>query len=100
MTPDSPCSRYETSGHFYTRCEEDGKFNVQNIGTLYNRLGQSWPIVNKYMNIATHFSFWGHEWNEHGTCYIPMFNQTTHFGITLNLFQTLSIMEKLQNNGM
>ncbi|XP_022932791.1 ribonuclease MC-like [Cucurbita moschata] len=56
-------------------------FNPAQIATLVPQLNTYWPDVISGNNQR----FWKHEWDSHGTCSDPPFNQLQYFQTTLNI---------------
>ncbi|XP_023528983.1 ribonuclease MC-like [Cucurbita pepo subsp. pepo] len=56
-------------------------FNPTQIAALRPQLNTYWPDVIKGKNQQ----FWQHEWDKHGICSDPPFNQPQYFQITLNI---------------
>nr|BAA24018.1 ribonuclease precursor [Nicotiana alata] len=64
-------------------------------------LYEHWPdlIIDK-ADCLDHQNFWEHEYNKHGTCCLPSYNQEQYFNLALALKDKFDLLTSLRSHGI
>lgn len=78
-------------------------FNEKEISTLIDGMEKYWPSLSCGSPSSCHGgkgSFWGHEWEKHGTCSSPVFrDEYSYFVTTLNIYFKHNVTDVLYKAG-
>jgi len=78
-------------------------FNEKEISTLVDGLDKYWPSLSCGSPSSCYGgkgSFWGHEWEKHGTCSSPVFHdEYSYFITTLNIYMKYNVTDVLYKAG-
>ncbi|XP_045790469.1 ribonuclease 2 [Trifolium pratense] len=84
-------------------CCTKSSFDPKEISTLNDALEKYWPSLSCSKPSSCNGgkgSFWGHEWEKHGTCSYPVFgNEYDYFLTTLNLYFKYNVTSVLNDAG-
>ncbi|KAE9605710.1 putative ribonuclease T(2) [Lupinus albus] len=84
-------------------CCTKSNFDPKEISTLNDALEQYWPSLSCSKPSSCHGgkgSFWGHEWEKHGTCSSPVvWNEYDYFLTTLNVYFKYNVTKVLNEAG-
>lgn len=86
-------TRYNTLGPEF--CNKSLPFNPSVLAPLESQLKENWKDVH---NGSNPYSFWGHEWNKHGTCAVvikELNNEYNYFQEGLKLLDNYNMMDVL-----
>lgn len=74
-------SRIKNPESYPCTCTQE-EFNIDALTSIMNSMNTYWPSLKN----DDYASFWGHEWQKHGTCCTPyLLNQFDYFNTTLAL---------------
>lgn len=68
------------------------------ISDLTSRMQSEWPTLA--CPSSNGLTFWGHEWDKHGTCSESVLNQHSYFATTLGLKNEINLLQALKSAGM
>lgn len=85
-------------GSYPSNCDPDSHFNRSQVSDLISRMQRSWPTLACPRGDGS--SFWSHEWEKHGTCSESVLDQHHYFKTSLNLKETLGLLQILQSAGI
>ncbi|KAL5062378.1 hypothetical protein RYX36_024115 [Vicia faba] len=84
-------------------CCTKSRFDPKEISTLNSALEQYWPSLSCSSPSSCSGgkgSFWAHEWEKHGTCSSPVFdNEYDYFLTTLNVYFKYNVTQVLNEAG-
>ncbi|KAJ9561635.1 hypothetical protein OSB04_006795 [Centaurea solstitialis] len=68
------------------------------ISDLTSKMQSDWPTLSCPSNSG--LTFWGHEWDKHGTCSESVLNQHDYFPTSLSLKNEIDLLQALQSTGI
>ncbi|XP_062081460.1 ribonuclease 2-like [Humulus lupulus] len=84
-------------------CCTNKRFNEKEISTLLGDLEKYWPSLSCGSPSTCHGgkgSFWGHEWEKHGTCSAPVTgDEYNYFSTVLNIYFKYNVSRVLSEEG-
>ncbi|CAL2279990.1 unnamed protein product [Prunus armeniaca] len=84
-------------------CCTQKSFDEKEISTLHDALEKYWPSLSCGRPSSCHGgkgSFWGHEWEKHGTCSSPVArDEYSYFLTTLNVYFKYNVTKVLNEAG-
>nr|GEV69125.1 extracellular ribonuclease LE-like [Tanacetum cinerariifolium] len=85
-------------GSYPSNCDSSNPFDSSKISDLMRQMQSDWPTLSCPSNDG--LTFWGHEWDKHGTCSKSVLDQHGYFSTALNLKTEIDILKALQNAGI
>ncbi|CDP16222.1 unnamed protein product [Coffea canephora] len=78
--------------------QDENKF--KQLDSIWPNLDQPRPEYDRLGSRVLAQSFWGHEWNKHGTCSENMYNQTQYFDLAIKLKNRYNLLSILEQGGL
>ncbi|MFS7959195.1 putative ribonuclease T(2) [Helianthus anomalus] len=85
-------------GSYPSNCDSSNPFDASEISDLTSYMQTQWPTLACPSNNG--LTFWGHEWDKHGTCSESVLNQHDYFATTLSLKNEINLLQALQSAGI
>ncbi|KAI3516454.1 hypothetical protein L1887_15370 [Cichorium endivia] len=85
-------------GSYPSNCDASTPFDASKISDLTNQMRSEWPTLSCPSNDG--LTFWGHEWDKHGTCSESVLNQHAYFATALSLKNEINLLHALQSAGI
>ncbi|KAI3516455.1 hypothetical protein L1887_15371 [Cichorium endivia] len=85
-------------GSYPSNCDADNPFDASQISDLMSEMQSKWPTLS--CPSSDGLTFWGHEWDKHGTCSESEMDQHDYFATTLNLKNKINLLQALENAGI
>ncbi|KAJ9554305.1 hypothetical protein OSB04_018350 [Centaurea solstitialis] len=86
------------NGSYPSNCDANNPFDASKISDLTSKMESDWPTLSCPSNNG--LTFWGHEWDKHGTCSESVLNQHDYFATTLSLKNEINLLQALQGAGI
>ncbi|KAK3027321.1 hypothetical protein RJ639_040413 [Escallonia herrerae] len=85
-------------GSYPSNCDPDSPFDQSKISDLSSSMRRNWPSLA--CPSSNGFTFWGHEWDKHGTCSESVLDQHDYFASALGLKTQLNLLQALKTAGI
>ena len=85
-------------GSYPSNCDPDSGFDESKIEDLLGSLQSKWPTLA--CPSSDGYTFWGHEWEKHGTCSESLLDQHAYFEAALKLKQQVNLLQILEEAGI
>ncbi|XP_071690841.1 extracellular ribonuclease LE-like [Rutidosis leptorrhynchoides] len=85
-------------GSYPSNCDSSNPFDASKISDLTNQMQSDWPTLACPSNDG--LTFWGHEWDKHGTCSESVLDQHAYFSTALKLKTQIDLLNALQSEGI
>jgi len=85
-------------GSYPSNCDPDSPFDQSKVSDLISNMQQDWPSLA--CPSSNGYTFWGHEWDKHGTCSESVLNQHSYFSLAINLKDQVNLLQALTSAGI
>nr|CAB3481046.1 unnamed protein product [Digitaria exilis] len=85
-------------GTYPQNCNPNDEFDPSKVSDLMSSLRAKWPTLA--CPSSDGLTFWGHEWDKHGTCASDIFDEHSYFQAALSLRDQLGVLSALTSAGV
>ncbi|KAJ0816591.1 putative ribonuclease T(2) [Helianthus annuus] len=85
-------------GSYPSNCDSSNPFDASKISDLMSQMKSDWPTLS--CPSSEGLTFWGHEWDKHGTCSESVLDQHGYFSTALNLKTQINLLQALESAGI
>ncbi|KAJ9554304.1 hypothetical protein OSB04_018349 [Centaurea solstitialis] len=85
-------------GSYPSNCDSNNPFDASKISDLTSKMQSDWPTLS--CPSSSGLTFWGHEWDKHGTCSESVLNQHDYFATSLSLKNEIDLLQALEGAGI
>ncbi|KAF5793809.1 putative ribonuclease T(2) [Helianthus annuus] len=85
-------------GSYPSNCDSSNPFDASKISDLMSQMKSDWPTLS--CPSSEGLTFWGHEWDKHGTCSETVLDQHGYFSTALSLKTQINLLQALESAGI